>query len=160
MTWALKRCLRAAFERETLSTRRTRAYGDNFTGDDIAGANADDRENADGRGGGIGRVYTRDLYYCAGLASDARPEPGSSGRRALRVGARPRAVWGALWYACGSALVRAAEGRSYSLSRAAMTRTDDRDAMVETTFGEITRWDDPAEGRRSEGGARRDGRRK
>ena len=104
LTWALKRCVRAAFERETLSTRRTRATGDNVTGDDIAGASADDRENADGRGA-IGRVYTRDLYYCAGLASDARPELGEDLAAALCASVHgPRAVWGALWYACGSAL--------------------------------------------------------
>uniref|UniRef100_A0A7S0IHL4 Polymerase nucleotidyl transferase domain-containing protein n=1 Tax=Micromonas pusilla TaxID=38833 RepID=A0A7S0IHL4_MICPS len=93
LTWALKRCVRAAFERETSSTRRTRQISG-----DVAGANADGR-------GAIGRVYTRDLYYCAGLASDARPELGEDLAAALCASVHgPRAVWGALWYACGSAL--------------------------------------------------------
>ena len=49
--------------------------------------------------------YTRDLYHCAGLASDARPELGEDLAAALCAAVHgPRAVWGALWYACGSAL--------------------------------------------------------
>ena len=79
--WALKRCVRAAFER---------AFAD---------AAADD----DGGGGGLG-VYTRDLFHCAAIAADARPELGEDLAAALAAAAHgPRAVWGALWYASGSA---------------------------------------------------------
>lgn len=95
LTWALKRCVRAAFEREHLRTRLT--SGD-VTSGDVTGANANGR-------GAIGGVYTRDLYHCAGLASDARPELGEDLAAALCAAVHgPRAVWGALWYACGSAL--------------------------------------------------------
>ena len=55
--------------------------------------------------GVISGVYTRDLYHCAGLTSDARPELGEDLAAALCAGVHgPRAVWGALWYACGAAL--------------------------------------------------------
>ena len=95
LTWALKRCVRAAFEREHLRTRLT--SGD-VTSGDVTGANANGR-------GAIGGVYTRDLYHCAGLASDARPELGEDLAAALCAAVHgPRAVWGALWYACGGAL--------------------------------------------------------
>ena len=82
--WALKRCVRAAFER---------AFAD-------AAAN----ENDDGGGSrGLG-VYTRDLFHCAAIAADARPELGEDLAAALAAAAHgPRAVWGALWYASGSA---------------------------------------------------------
>ena len=90
-----KRCVRAAFEREHLRTRLT--SGD-VTSGDVTGANANGR-------GAIGGVYTRDLYHCAGLASDARPELGEDLAAALCAAVHgPRAVWGALWYACGGAL--------------------------------------------------------
>jgi hypothetical protein len=79
--WALKRCVRAAFER----------------------AFADAAANDDGGGGGLG-VYTRDLFHCAAIAADARPELGEDLAAALAAAAHgPRAVWGALWYASGSA---------------------------------------------------------
>jgi hypothetical protein len=83
-----------------------------------------------------GRVYTRDLYHCAGLVSgtfifiivwatrltrvfclqDARPELGEDLAAALCAAVHgPRAVWGALWYASGSALcVRLRDAVTYS----------------------------------------------
>jgi hypothetical protein len=85
LRWALKRCLRAAFERQMrqdgsrqLSTARPiidRAY------------------------------YSRDLYHCAVMVSDARPELGEDLAAALVASVHgPRAVWGALWWASGAAL--------------------------------------------------------
>ena len=98
LTWALKRCVRAAFERE-----RARAVGTASSGDVTKDVTKD--VTGDVTNGVIGGVYTRDLYHCAGLASDARPELGEDLAAALCAGVHgPRAVWGALWYACGAAL--------------------------------------------------------
>ena len=101
LTWALKRCVRAAFERE-----RARAVP-TATGDVTKDVTKDVIKDVTGdvTNGVIGGVYTRDLYHCAGLASDARPELGEDLAAALCAGVHgPRAVWGALWYACGASL--------------------------------------------------------
>lgn len=54
---------------------------------------------------GLGPYYTRDLYHCAALVSDVRPELGEDLAAALVAAVHgPRAVWGALWWASGAAL--------------------------------------------------------
>lgn len=83
LRWALKRSVRAAFEQAAAN-------------EEGAGSNPD-------RGGE--RCFTRDLFHCASLAADGRPELGEDLATALVAAVHgPRAVWGALWWACGSAL--------------------------------------------------------
>jgi len=135
LIWALKRCIRAAFEREM-----TRSDGnhiicckDEGCGEYTVGDGDDGNPDVTVEG----RVYTRDLYHCAGLVSvrlfssscvcatrltrvfclqDARPELGEDLAAALCAAVHgPRAVWGALWYASGSALcVRLRDAVTYS----------------------------------------------
>ena len=51
--------------------------------------------------------YTRDLFLCARFVARRRPELGEDLACALVAAVHgPRAVWGALWYAGGSALAR------------------------------------------------------
>ena len=127
LRWALKRCLRAAFECER--ERSSRLTGQSPEGQPTAGASGSSSrggEIAAGRGvdgagaavaelkspesdSGVGadtcRYYTRDLYHCAAMTSDARPELGEDLAAALVAAVHgPRAVWGALWWASGSAL--------------------------------------------------------
>ena len=137
LIWALKRCIRAAFEREM-----TRSDGnhiicckDEGCGEYTVGDGDDGNPDVTVEG----RVYTRDLYHCAGLVSvrlfscfivwatrltscfvfclqDARPELGEDLAAALCAAVHgPRAVWGALWYASGSALcVRLRDAVTYT----------------------------------------------
>ena len=104
LRWALKRCLRAAFERER---ERALAGGE--------GIGIDTQDATAGGAGGVGvgaaaagdgnSYYTRDLYHCAALVSDVRPELGEDLAAALVASVHgPRAVWGALWWASGAAL--------------------------------------------------------
>ena len=89
LRWALRRCVRAAFELEMAK----------------AAGEVCDAEDAEKGGDVVRGAYTRDLYHCAALVADARPELGEDLAAALVAAVHgPRAVWGALWYACGSAL--------------------------------------------------------
>ena len=140
LRWALKRCLRAAFERERKgSSRRTLTErtpeGQRTPGAPAAASASASASDASPRGGemaagrcvdgagaalaeltssesdsGVGAdtcryFYTRDLYHCAAMVSDARPELGEDLAAALVAAVHgPRAVGGALWWASGSAL--------------------------------------------------------
>ena len=49
--------------------------------------------------------YTRDLFRCATVVAEARPELGEDVAAALVAAVHgPGAVWGAMWYASGAAL--------------------------------------------------------
>ena len=82
LAWALRRAIRAAFEKETRV----------------------------GLAGGKRRketAYTRDVFRCALFVARARPELGEDLACASVAAVHgPRAVWGALWYAGGSALAQ------------------------------------------------------
>ena len=88
------------------------------TGEGAGGGNGELRRRyvtkdvtGDVTNGVIGGVYTRDLYHCAGLASDARPELGEDLAAALCAGVHgPRAVGRAVVRVRRSA-VREIEGR-------------------------------------------------
>ena len=91
LKWALRRALRAAFEEEAFFFRRARK---NSKGDE-----KEQRARAS--------TYTRDLFRCALFVARRRPELGEDLACALVAAVHgPRAVWGALWYAGGSALAQ------------------------------------------------------
>ena len=84
LKWALRRILRAAFEQHVVAGEACH----------VGGAAAEP---------GCG-YYTRDLYHCAALVSDAKPELGEDLASALVAAVYgPRAAWGGLWWACGAA---------------------------------------------------------
>jgi predicted nucleotidyltransferase len=84
LKWALRHILRAAFEQHVVAGEACH----------VGGAAAEP---------GCG-YYTRDLYHCAALVSDAKPELGEDLASALVAAVYgPRAAWGGLWWACGAA---------------------------------------------------------
>lgn len=84
LKWSLRRAIRAAFEKEA-------------------------RVGQESRKSEIPKSleYTRDLFRCAVFVARRRPELGEDLACALVAAVHgPRAVWGALWYAGGSALAQ------------------------------------------------------
>ena len=84
LKWALRRAIRAAFEKEARVSQEIRKS-------EIPKS----------------LEYTRDLFRCAVFVARRRPELGEDLACALVAAVHgPRAVWGALWYAGGSALAQ------------------------------------------------------
>jgi hypothetical protein len=99
LRWALRRTLRAAFEKEALPSRVR----------DTPVASRDGTEEDERRVGTTFErsEYTRDLFRCAVFVARNRPDLGEDLACALVAAVHgPRAVWGALWYAGGSALAQ------------------------------------------------------
>lgn len=99
LRWALRRTLRAAFEKEALPSRLR----------DTPVASRDGTEEDERRVGTTFErsEYTRDLFRCAVFVARNRPDLGEDLACALVAAVHgPRAVWGALWYAGGSALAQ------------------------------------------------------
>ena len=99
LRWALRRTLRAAFEKEALPSRVR----------DTTVASRDGTEEDERRVGTTSErsEYTRDLFRCAVFVARNRPDLGEDLACALVAAVHgPRAVWGALWYAGGSALAQ------------------------------------------------------
>ena len=83
LKWALRRVIRAGFELET------------GVGKSLSNKKKDSSES----------FYTRDLFRCATVVAEARPELGEDVAAALVAAVHgPGAVWGAMWYASGAAL--------------------------------------------------------
>ena len=81
LKWALRRAIRAAFEKEARVSQEPEIPKS--------------------------LEYTRDLFRCAVFVARRRPELGEDLACALVAAVHgPRAVWGALWYAGGSALAQ------------------------------------------------------
>ena len=99
LRWALRRTLRAAFEKEALPSRLR----------DTHVASRDGTEEDERRVGTTFErsEYTRDLFRCAVFVARNRPDLGEDLACALVAAVHgTRAVWGALWYAGGSALAQ------------------------------------------------------
>ena len=92
LKWALRRAIRAAFEKEA---RVTSAFPGSSQEPETRETKTPCLE------------YTRDLFLCARFVARRRPELGEDLACALVAAVHgPRAVWGALWYAGGSALAQ------------------------------------------------------
>ena len=95
LKWALRRAIRAAFEKEARVTSAFPGVG--------SSQEPETRETSPSPC----LEYTRDLFLCARFVARRRPELGEDLACALVAAVHgPRAVWGALWYAGGSALAQ------------------------------------------------------
>ena len=104
LRWALRRTLRAAFEKEALGgvCDETVATSDGTEKDERKKPSGTKKKKTFERS-----EYTRDLFRCAVFVARNRPELGEDLACALVAAVHgPRAVWGALWYAGGSALAQ------------------------------------------------------
>ena len=96
LKWALRRAIRAAFEKEA---RVTSAFPGSSQEPETREMKTKTKSPC--------LEYTRDLFLCARFVARRRPELGEDLACALVAAVHgPRAVWGALWYAGGSALAR------------------------------------------------------
>ena len=96
LKWALRRAIRAAFEKEA---RVTSAFPGSSQEPETRETKTKTKSPC--------LEYTRDLFLCARFVARRRPELGEDLACALVAAVHgPRAVWGALWYAGGSALAR------------------------------------------------------